>query len=527
MARWVAATAVLVALTVLRAAGWQPTAVKISAAFHSTGNVQAVFSKRLLETTSPACGCVDDQPPGGWQGLTLPASSLQMGLEKTGGQATGYTLFSPNPGSWSDLPKNIGFAFEAAEFISTGGEPSASLFTSKAGWHHLENIEALHTVADWLDLESHSVLHAASRGPEPLAAVGPPAGVSVDIGYETEQANPSASSVAVRVPFGNSTSKPEGTSIPLVDVIGSEIFFWTRLRSAEEGTLGLGYDTVPPEAYKPYALDHQELVHEDMDELSFGKQPSLPAGWSAWLAVRVVPQSTFSVRIESLPANALSNVNYAPEHHNLSGGSAVLSVRSHDASSSSASLRMSARATERNPFVWLHYLEMIKSNEETNQRFVGNEPNIGALYDAHGTMEFAYPPPPVAGVNVFGPITSLQMSAAEGAMVVGDAPQEILSAGTPIELTHIRGGGTTGHRMTIPVRLEGREAAIHVQGAAVVSENGIPKSVGQAWWRSLLPTQDLMGTLLALASLAVGVASWRIALAQRADDGRGRARSRR
>ncbi len=457
----------------------------------------------------------------------MPASSMQIGLEKTGSQMTDYTLFSPNPDPWSDLPKNVGLAFESAEFISTGGEPSASVFTSRSGWSHLKRLASVGTVADWLDLESPSVLHAASRGPEPLAAIGPPAGVPVDIGYETEQANPSASSVAVRVPFGGSAAKPEGTAIPLVDVIGSELFFWTQVRSTDASRLGLGYNTVPPEPFRPYAPDHGQTVHEETLELPFGGKRSLPAGWTAWLVVRVVPRSTFSVRVESLPENASDQEDYAPEHTDLPSGSAVLSVQSHDASSSLASLQKSAKAAERDPLVLLRSVEIIKTDEETNQRQVEGEPKIPALYDANSTMEFAYPPPPVAGVNVFGPIASLRMSAAEGTMIVGDAPQETLSVGTPVELTHIRGVGITGHRMTIPVRLEGREAAIHVQGAAVVSENGVSKRLEQSWWRSLLPTQDLIGTLLAIASLAVGVAGWHIARVQRADAHRRRARSRR
>jgi hypothetical protein len=511
---WVAATIVLVALTVLRTTGWSPTAVPISGAFHSAGTIRAVFSRPLLETTSPGCGCVDNRPPGGWQGLTLPASAMQIGLEGMG-RATDYTLFSPNPGPWSDLPKNIGLAFESAEFITPEAEPPAAVFMSQVGWRHLKSLASLHTVADWLDLESHGVLHAASRGPEPLAAIGPPAGVPVDIGYQSEQANPKVSAVSMHVPFGDSAAKPEGTAIPLVDVIGSELFFWTRLRSPNEGRLGLGYDTVPPEPFRPHGVDRNESFHEETVELTFGSPPSVPPRWATWLAIRVVPRSTFSVRVESLPENASDQLNYAPEHTKLPRGSAVLSILSHNASSSSTSLEKSAEATERDPLVWLHRIDLIKASGETPQRRVENEPKIPALYDLNGSMEFAYPPPPVAGVNVFGPISSLEMSAAEGAMVVGDAPEESLSAGTPVELTHIRGVGITGHRMTIPVRFEGHEAAIHVQGSAIVKENGISKRLAQAWWRSLLPTQDLIGTLLAVASLAVGIASWRMARSER------------
>jgi hypothetical protein len=510
LAWWIVATLALVALTVVRTMGWSPAAVPISGVFQSTGTVRAVFSKPLLETTSPGCGCVDDRPPGGWQGLTLPASLMQIGLEKAG-HATDYTLFSPNPGPWSDSPRNLGLAFESAAFITQGSEPPTAAFTSRAGWRRLKLLSSIHTVADWLDLESHGALYAASRGPEPLAAIGPPAGVPVGIGYRPEQANPKDSSVSVRVPFGASTAKPEGAAIPLVDVIGSELFFWTQVSSPADGRLGLGYDTVPPEPFKPYGFDREESFHEENLELTFGSRHPIAPGWTTWLVIRVVPRTTFSVRVESLPANASDQLDYAPEHTSLPSGSAILSVLSDNASSSSATLEKSARSTERDPLVWLHGMDMIKTDEETAQRQVENEPKTTALYDVGGSMEFAYPPPPVAGVNVFGPISSLQMSAAEGAMVVGDAPQETLSVGTPLELTHIRGVGITGQRMTIPVRLEGREAAIHVQGSAVVKENGISKRLAQAWWRSLVPTQDFIGTLLAVASLAVGVASWRIA----------------
>ncbi|MGH2880035.1 MAG: hypothetical protein ACRDK4_10575 [Solirubrobacteraceae bacterium] len=290
-----------------------------------------MFSKPLLETTSPGCGCVDNRPPGGWQGLTLPASTMQIGLDGND-HATDYTLFSPNPGPWSDLPKNVGLAFESAEFIAPNGEPPAAVFTSHSGWRHIKLLASLHTVSDWIDLESHSVLHASSRGPEPLAAIGPPAGVPVDIGYQSEQANPKASSVSVRVPFGDSAAKPEGTAIPLVDVIGSELFFWTQLRSPSESRLGLGYDTVPPEPFRPYGFDGDQNFHEETVELTFGKPPSVPPGWKTWLAIRVVPRSTFSVRVESLPENAADQLNYAPEHIALPRGSTVLDVVSNNAS---------------------------------------------------------------------------------------------------------------------------------------------------------------------------------------------------
>jgi hypothetical protein len=440
---------------------------------------------------------------------------MQIGLQHQR-QPTDYTLFSPNPGPWFDLPQNLGLAFESAELITTGDHPTTAVFTSRAGWKHLESLSSIHTVADWLDIESNGPLYASSRGPEPLAAIGAPAGVPVSIGYSSEQAHPDNSSVAVDVPFGASATEPKGTAIPLVDVIGSEVFFWTRLRSPAQGRVGLGYDTVPPVPFTPNRRRGGfEDFHEETINLEFGQAPPLPSSLTAWLVVRVVPRTTFSVRVESLPGNASYELNYAPPHTTLPSGADTLKVVSHDASSDSASLRRSARSTERDPLTWLNRLNMIKTDRETTQRRIGNEPKIPALYDQDESMEFAYPPPPVTGVNVFGPVSSLQMSAAEGSIVVGDAPQETLSAGTPVELDNIQGVGVTGHRMTIPVRLEGHEASIHVQGSAIVSENGVPKRRVQAWWRSLLPSQDLVGTLLALASLAVGVASWQIAKDQR------------
>jgi hypothetical protein len=160
--------------------------------------------------------------------------------------------------------------------------------------------------------------------------------------------------------------------------------------------------------------------------------------------------------------------------------------------------------------VWLNNLYRIKDSSEVKSRIINGQPVTSDLYEPPWSLKFAYPPPPVDGVNVFGPISDLRMNSAEGEMIVGDSSQQPITVGTPVELRNIRGQGVIGRHMTIPVRLNGDNASIHVQGSAVVTENGVSKRVAQAWWRSLLPSEDWWGTILAIASVLLGIATLRV-----------------
>jgi hypothetical protein len=366
-------------------------------------------------------------------------------------------------------------------------------------------------VADWLSIRTASPLKVAASGREPLASIGPPAGVPVTVSYGSHQATPNDSSLTVRVPYGASSTVPiaGANSIPLVDVLGSQIFLWTRL-STRAGYMTDNWNAVPPPPYKPNGPPVEIRMNEQPREPSVPTLPDLPANLSAWLIVRVVPNSAFTVRVETVPGDGSSNEDYAPPNHSAAPDSQALVVDGENINANAASLAKSFAWTDHHPFIRLNNLFRIKDSSEVNSRTINGQPVTSDLYESPWSLEFAYPPPPVDGVNVFGPISDLQMSSAQGQMVVGDSSEQPMTVGTPVELRDIRGQGVIGRHMTIPVQLNGNNASIHVQGSAVVTENGVSKRVAQAWWRSLIPSEDWWGTILAIASVILGIAALRV-----------------
>jgi hypothetical protein len=504
------ATVVMILLVVLRTTGWHPATVPISGQFDSTGDMRLVFAKPLIDTTSPACGCIDDSPPGGWEGITMPATDLQFGLAQTHG-ATQYNIFSPDPASWDSLPADIGLDYQAQVVIApTATELTPSMFNRSLPRNF--SVWSEHDmVADWLSLKTTSPLNVAAFGREPLAAIGPAAGVPVTVTYASQQAAPSDPSLTLRVPFGASSPHPEvgASSIPLVDVLGSQIFLWTRLSTPTE-YIADSWNAIPPPLYQANAPPVNTQVSAQIFQPEIPTLPKLQQGLSAWLIVRIVPNSAFTVRVEADPGNAASNTDYAPPNKSAAPGSQALVVHDDNVNANTAALAKSFAWTDQHPFVWLNNLYRIKNSSEVNSRTINGQPVTSDLYESPWALEFAYPPPPVDGVNVFGPISDLQMSSAQGQMIVGDSSQQSMTVGTPVELRDIRGQGVIGRHMTIPVQLNGGNASIHIQGSAVVTENGVSKRVAQAWWRSLLPSEDPWGTMLAIASVILGIAALRV-----------------
>jgi hypothetical protein len=409
-ALWLAAVLIALGCAALRATGWHPASVPITARFSHTGDVTLVFNKQLTSTTSPACGCIDNHPPGGWDGIAMPGSDLELGLAQSG-ELTQYDMFSPDPGLWAPVPGHIGLEHVISIVVGPTSRPPTSgeleTGTLPRGYETVDSSGVATT--DWLSIESRSPLQVTSSGREPLAAVGPAADEPVTIRYEAPQSHPDDQTLQVRVPFGRQPAQ-SGDNVPLTDVIGAHIVLWTRLTTSDPRIAEV-FNTTPPSPYVPYGPATTENI---TPEQMFPSLPKLeiPAGSAAWLVVDVIPNSTFAVRVVARPGPMVAPpkpgvpIKDGELYRDPYDGSGVqgqaLVVSVPKVSSGAAALRHAFALTYNAPRMTLHDVSIMTDNTEVASRDIGADTNIGALYNAGSVVDYDYPPtPPVTGIKRF------------------------------------------------------------------------------------------------------------------------------
>jgi hypothetical protein len=504
-ALWIAAMIVALVATGLSSVGWHPARVPISAEFTRTGEVQAVFAKPLIESTSPACGCTDEKPPGGWEGVTLPVGDLEIGLGRKGAKAQ-YDIFSPDPANWGDHPGHFGLPHQIGVLLAPDSSPpSAKMLESRRFPSNYILGEGFSSVSDWMSFTANSALHVASVGGDQLAAVGPVAGQPVTVGYEGPEGQFSSEWLNVRAPFAVRTQSNSGNGIPLVDVLGEHVIFWAKIATTQP-QIAENYDALPPEPWHPHgrfgAVELEGVPYEPkLDE------PRLPAHYTAWIMINVLRRDVFSVRVVTRPAKLAvkreENFERWPAVESESAGQSLV-LRDHDIASASASLVRGAVWASQHRVVKLTDLALMKNNAEVSSRNPEDVKELNELYKPIGNewFKFRFPPvPPQSGVNIFGTVRDLKLASARRQLVVGDTPQTPLVAGTPVELHDLAGPGVVGKHMLVPVQVEAAGGRVHVQGSAVVDINGVSVAVAQAWWRRLLPKESPISFALALLAV--------------------------
>jgi hypothetical protein len=117
------------------------------------------------------------------------------------------------------------------------------------------------------------------------------------------------------------------------------------------------------------------------------------------------------------------------------------------------------------------------------------------------------PLPPIAGVNVFGAVSTLRLREALGDLVIGTEPKH-LAAPVDLDLHDISGRGVVGGRFLVPLALGQGGAHLELQGRSTASLNGVPFRRTRSTIVRLL-SEDLLtqlATIGAVVFLLLGVA---------------------
>jgi hypothetical protein len=452
----------------------------------------------------------------------MPAANLRLSLTPSG-VPTEYDLFSPDPAQWEPAPTSFGFQAVVSVIEGPAGNPPTSRVLTRGGlpdgYRRLRSVPIL---ADWMSVASRAPLQVAAAGSQPVAAVGPVSRVPVDISFQSASGDLADESLTVHAPFGRvgPGGAVVGDGVPLVDVSGRHIVFWTQVSGLP--IIANSYESHPPPPYSSDAPQQFDTVNETF--------PSLPvvtprAGRSAWLIVDVIPNSAFAIRIDARPTLRVPPTQnfFHPDGFDQRGlGNEALDVSAPRISTEAAALVKQYARASKNPTIWLPGISFLLDETQVSRRIPhGNQSAPTALFNPPGWKEpgFQYPPaPPARGVNVFGAISSLDMSYAEGDLVIGPRAEPRINAGTPVELRDIRGTGIVGRRMIIPVQLNAGHASIAVQGSAVVLINGQAVRGDYPWWHALLPSGDAWSFGLAILAVALTTAGFATSTTRRRRD---------
>jgi hypothetical protein len=403
-----------------------------------------------------------------------------------------YKLFSAPSAMWTAAP--IQRAMRATVTVAdvrVGARVSEAMLL-----HAGEDGKARRIYRRTLRVDSMSVpvvgpLHVSSASREPAAAISPPQDGTASIRYDGPPATPNDLTLRVRVPF-----KPRGElrtqldvaiAIPMLDVLGPRTATWGRLL----GPVGFAYSAtrVPPPAVKPSEFQQQLK--------NFQQRWTGPArGWRRYIHI-ATNSELFALRLAAEPADAEGTP--VP----LDGTAPRLGrirVSVPNVVEQARKLVPVFAAANRNPDVRmddLPYIPLIKPGEP-NERVIGERE--GQAQYQFGTEIFQLPPtPPESGLNVFGSMSELKLSAGAGVLNVGAQPERRIGAPSPMEF-HNLSDGATGRHALIPVELDRDNAQINVRGTADVRINHQPVATQRP-----LPARVLSrDTILFVATVAAG-----------------------
>jgi hypothetical protein len=479
---WVAGALVAGGLSVL---SWllpaSPSSVPISASVHRSGNVSLLLAGAPSKATSPVCGCVHHDPPGGWRGIVLPAQELTVTRrDHEVGGGTQYDIFSSAPQQIGAIPVEFGMSNSVAVIAvrpkDVGVDPlSLPHRDVLVGYPSEEERD------DWISVIASGPLHIRSASTEPVAALSPPEGRWATISYSEPDDTSASEALAITTSVNRevATKHPrEGSdAFPILDVLGPSITMWAPVENVK-------YPEVVSAWGSPMPATPGLAFSAPADEWPL-EVPTAPRGWVREIVIRT-DSPLFAARLTMRPAR----LDQPPTLEGATGsGYGTFEVSApHVIQHADALVRAFARA-EKHPTFWINGMPTIPNTSDATSRPTGGQAGK-AQYDP-ARFEFEYPPtPPLAGVNVFGNISDLQFSNATADLTIGTTSQSI-GALTPLALRHIHGSGVVGRHMVIPVRVDGSGAQIHVIGDADARINGVPVAQRRPWLVRVLSKEDV------------------------------------
>jgi hypothetical protein len=194
----------LFALSRLLPAG--PATVPISASVDHTGAVTMTFANAAGSATSPACGCIHNNPPGGWRGIVLPALNLTVSRRVGGVLApTEYDISNAAPQQLNYLAERFGLKVSvgviAVPEVDVGRDPESLGRAQLLG--SFRDTE----LTDWLSIVVNGTLHVRSTSREPVAALSPPSWRPTVLNYlDVDPSRPSSEGLSLTTSFNPSAA---------------------------------------------------------------------------------------------------------------------------------------------------------------------------------------------------------------------------------------------------------------------------------------------------------------------------------
>lgn len=436
-----------------------PAPVPISAEISHTGTMSITFAKATAQTTSPVCGCLRHDPPGGWQGIVMPARTLTMARSPTG-HPTEFDLFSPGPMQWIAEPTSRGLAVRVSfAFLPSHRVPNTDAILTAA---RRTKFSFSHTF-DILAVVTRGALSAASLGSEPVAALGVPSARPSDVSFAATTRSHDAT-LRVVAPLVPAQDRPgdETNNLPMLDIMGPHVLLWAPTDPKLAFVVADWRE--PPAPYRSYGVN---TTGERNYTVSFTGAPprrAVPRGFTAYTVVEIT-RGVFNVRIVPRPGadDAFTAVDPIPQDPG------IVSVTVPQAASDAAKLIPVFRQADAHPHQVLNDIPFIADDTMVSTRALSMP--LNQLYASAG-QEFELPPtPPVSGVNVFGQIARLSFTDARGEFTLGKEPLS-LKAATPLEMRNFNSVGRRKNHLLIPIQVDSNRANFKVQGDADTRING-------------------------------------------------------
>lgn len=424
---------------------------------------------------------------------------------------TQFDIFNATPEPWSGVETLGDRGIRARRYLldwPRGDTPSLRDVLPIAAIGDQDSGEDI--LADWISVFSRDALHVASLGPEPVAAIGPPANARVSVDFSTPVAQPDDRTLHVRADYQPDQRKPGRTpaasdDTPMVDVLGPEILVWTRADTRPASFSKVAHQRPTFDYEKDFS--RRILSGYSSKRLTRGAEtPALPDAELVTWQILHIRRGTFAARIVAGAAAA----NGQPREEDAPIATpGTLEVAVPRVLSRAKRLVKVFRKAQRDPIVQIPDIPFI-TPLSVARRVDPDDPKAKTLRRWFPIPDiFQLPPaPPTTGLNVFGALRNLRLAEARGSLTLGATRTLRLQAPTPLELQDIVGRGVLGNRLLIPVELDARSARVRVQGRATASLNGEPIEEEQAWIVDALSSDrlTLIGTLAA-ALLAGG--AWR------------------
>jgi hypothetical protein len=420
----------------------------------------------------------------------LPAQQLTISRHTEEPEAaTQFDLSSSGTQTIGTLPTQLGINLRVGIIAVRNRDLGTDPFRLPSGDFAVFSNEQM--VTDWLSVITSGPLHLKSSAAEPVAALSPPEDREVSLAYSADGTS-AGRTLKVSTGFNLDASEAEyfpENALPILDVLGPTVTMWAPIK-------GVKYPYTPTAYSKtvPVGAPGQKFTFES-EEWRIGSPPAPPRGWTAEIVVQTL-DPMFASRLTIRPARRQS-----PPGVSEDAGGGTVTISAPRVEKSAKQLIPKFKAADRDPKVWIKNLPFIPTNETgVLLRRIGNGPGEASYNRA--AKEFEYPPtPPLTGINVFGAISELRFSEATADLTIGTESSSI-SAGTPLEFRNIKGTGVVGHHMVIPVRVDGREAKIHVIGEADARVNGVPVSSDENVVASALSSDKVSWFLGLVAALS-------------------------